>query len=60
MDEDFAIFMRDGQGPILIEDLNDLSEAVQRAKEISVSRKVECFVYCYTDNMLKYRAAPHS
>ena len=58
---DFAILVRNGGGlgPILIEDHNDLSEAVQQAKEISVSRKVTCLVYCYKENVHKYRFDPH-
>lgn len=58
---DFAILMRNGGGlgPILIEHHTDLTEAVRRAKEISVSRKVTCLVYCYNENLHKYRFDPY-
>ena len=56
---DFAVlFMKNGAS-FFIAELNNLDEAVEKAKEVAESREVECLVYGYKERVWKYCAHPH-
>ena len=55
---EFAVLFRQNGAPTFVAEVNDLGEAVIRAKETAETRGVECFVYCYKERTWKYRAGP--